>query len=177
MPDGKVQSGWCEINGKRYYADPKNYQIKRNGWYRIDGESYYFESDGSMRVLSGVVLRNKKRYYYDASTGEQKTGWVDVGKNRYYFSRGPEPLIPAGTGSRANIIISAPRASFTGTGGLPKKYYVDAEGVRQYGWITLDGTVESLRMETSIISTKKQAGRLPVGRPSESTGTTLTRTA
>ena len=158
--DGKVQSGWCEINGKRYYADPKNYQIKRNGWYRIDGESYYFESDGSMRVLSGVVLRNKKRYYYDASTGEQKTGWVDVGKNRYYFSPRTGAAYTGWHRIKGKYYYFSSKGKLYRNRWVAKKYYVDAEGVRQYGWITLDGNKYYLNEKTG----RKTTGWATIGK-------------
>lgn len=158
--DGKILNGWCEINGKKYYADPKNYRIKRNGWYKIDGQSYYFEPDGSMKVLLGMVHRNKKYYYYDSSTGEQKTGWIDIGKNRYYFSCRTGAAYTGWHRIKGNRYYFSSKGKLYRNRWVAKKYYVDAAGIRQYGWLTLGSKKYYLNEKTG----KKTTGWTTIGK-------------
>lgn len=50
--DGKMQAGWINWKGKRYYADPKTGILKK-GWATINGKRYYFSPKTNALVKRG----------------------------------------------------------------------------------------------------------------------------
>lgn len=104
--DGKNQTGWLKLSGKRYYLDPKAggrmvtgrktigkylYSFDRNGVMRTSmwvkdtkGRWYYFNSDGKAHV--GWLTSKGKRYFLQ-SNGVMKTGWhTSKAGNKYYLN-------------------------------------------------------------------------------------------
>ena len=66
--DGKIVTGWLEIDGDRYYFTDKGNMA--TGPQDIDGKQYYFGEDGVM--LTGWQQINGKWYYF-ADNGEMVT--------------------------------------------------------------------------------------------------------
>lgn len=150
---GRLVRGWYTLNGKRYYASPSNYLIKKGGWHKIGGERYYFEPDGSVRQLSGLVKRGKKYYYYDPNTGKPKSGWVNHGKNRYYFSRGTKAAYTGWHKIKGKKYYFSSKGKLYRNTWVAKKYYVDTDGARQYGWLQMAGQKYYLNETTGLRAT------------------------
>ena len=63
--DGKVHTGWLELDGKRYYLDQTS-GVLQTGWLELDGQKYYLKDDGS--VTTGKATIDQVTYYF-TSTG------------------------------------------------------------------------------------------------------------
>lgn len=96
------QTGWQEIDGKRYYINPNNGEKVTNCWLKIDGKEYCMNAQGVM--LTGFQTIGSKTYYlgqdgvkqtglvnaegnffYFDENGVRTTGWQTIGGKRYYF--------------------------------------------------------------------------------------------
>ncbi len=107
---GRLYTGWRDINGKRYYFSPKTYGAY-GGLKKINGKGYYFSTTtfamqkgwvgtlyGAKRFFNkktGVMLRNcwvktKKKWYYMGSNGVayQNTKKTINGKVYIFNARG-----------------------------------------------------------------------------------------
>lgn len=88
-------SGWKEIDGKKYYFKETN--IERNGvWtkenvalrkglYEIDGKKYYFNSEGAVET-NGWILDENGNWYYAKTSGEIVTGDLLINGTQYHFN-------------------------------------------------------------------------------------------
>lgn len=81
--DGKMYTGWHNINGKTYYFDLKN-GCRYTGFKKI-GSDYYLFSD------YGVLTKNAKKtisgkIYYFGKNGAAAKGWATINKKKYYFN-------------------------------------------------------------------------------------------
>ena len=154
---GRCVYGWLTLGDDRYYLDPETGE-RTTGWETIDGKTYYFGSDGKLNQSSGVVTIGKKKYYFSPKTGEQKTGWVTYHGKKYYFD--PE----TGASARGWTKIKGKYYYFNNKNYLltnrwiNSSYHVDENGVRQYGWLTVDGETFYLNDETG----KKETGWLEI---------------
>ena len=74
--DGSRVTGWCDVDGRRYYFDPATGGGVHTGWLETDGETYYLDLDGSMRI--GWLEKTDGRYYFDTD-GKMHTGWLQTG--------------------------------------------------------------------------------------------------
>ena len=124
--NGKRQYGWITVDGKTYYLNPKTGK-KVKGLKRIDGKRYYFQSDGSLATTSGFLEIDGETYYLDSSTNTLSKGWKKVNQYYYYFNSG-------------YTLSVGPK--------WINSYYINAQGQRQYGWLTLDGATYYLNPST-----------------------------
>ncbi|MDD6438915.1 MAG: glucosaminidase domain-containing protein [Lachnospiraceae bacterium] len=111
---GTLSTGWFTVKSRRYFAKKtgtvgKTYGILRTGFRKVDGVYYYFNTTGK----KGVV-------------GRQKTGWITVGRYRYYYH-------PDGTKASGLTTIGRKLFYFSETGAV--KY----RGRLVTGWKTVDG--------------------------------------
>jgi hypothetical protein len=111
---GTLSTGWFTVKSRRYFAKKtgtvgKTYGVLRTGFRKVDGVYYYFNTTGK----KGVV-------------GSQKTGWITVGRNRYYYH-------PDGTKASGLTTIGRKLFYFSETGAI--KY----RGRLITGWKTIDG--------------------------------------
>ena len=76
--NGIKVSGWQEIDGHRYYFNPKNNNVMQTGWLKTDsGEYYYFDVN---------VYRQPTRLSSPAEgLGRMHTGWANDGGNEWYY--------------------------------------------------------------------------------------------
>ena len=111
------------------------------GLKRIDGKRYYFQSDGSLATTSGFLEIDGETYYLDSSTNTLSKGWKKVNQYYYYFNSG-------------YTLSVGPK--------WINSYYINAQGQRQYGWLTLDGATYYLNPSTGK---KTTAGRSSMGKP------------
>lgn len=155
--DGKLKSGWRNIEGERTYfnADGSNTE----GWLEYDGKYYYLNQYGTKKrgetVIDGFTYKfdfiygNEYIGFVDFSDGTISyfntdgsiaTDWYYVGSKRYY----------AGTTGKCYIgwqDIDANRYHFDESGAADigwitdggKKYYANDNGSIQRGWGTVSG--------------------------------------
>ena len=83
--NGKKQTGWQTINGKKYYFSTKDSNML-TGVQKI-GNKYYL-LDKSTGVLkdkySGLYKQNSGTYYF--KNGDMQTGWQSMNAGKRYFS-------------------------------------------------------------------------------------------
>lgn len=139
--DGARLRKWINYNGKRYYADPKTYVLKRNTLFTWGKYKYYAKADcslayGLMKVGNdiyyftspkGRAITNAKRaadgatYYFGSDGKAVKKKWVKVSGKYYYFSADGKMAV--------NTVVDG--------------YVVGAHGVRgskaKAGWVTVNG--------------------------------------
>ena len=97
---GVMQTGWQEIDGKKYFFMPEGYVL--TGWYKfgstyyygnkdgavvtglqeIDGKTYYFSEDGIRQEACWQTVEGKK--YFLGADGAALTGWYKFGNTYYY---------------------------------------------------------------------------------------------
>ena len=111
---GTLSTGWFTVKSRRYFARKtgtvgKTYGVLRTGFRKVDGVYYYFNTTGKKGVA-----------------GSQKTGWITIGKNRYYYH-------PDGTKASGLTTIGRKLFYFSETGAV--KY----RGRLITGWKTVDG--------------------------------------
>ena len=102
--------GWTEIDGNRYYYGDDGKPV--TGVKVIDNKTYYFNSKGIMQT--GVLQTSKGVFYLDPETGAMHTGWLDYGKNRFYF---------ADNGKMVKGVLRLP----------DNVYYFNSKGIMQTG--------------------------------------------
>lgn len=80
----RVEAGWVDYNGNRYYVNPLSRRLLK-GWQEIDGKTYYFNAYDDCAMLRGCLKRKGKVYWFDKTSGAQQKGLVKVGSNWYFF--------------------------------------------------------------------------------------------
>ena len=81
--DGKMQKGWIDIIDKTYFFAENGKMV--TGVCKIGDDTYYFEKTGVLKT--GVLKTSKGVFYLDPEKGgAMHTGWLDYGKNRFYFA-------------------------------------------------------------------------------------------
>ena len=140
---GKVATGWTEVNGKKYYFSKSKVLGTRGsayiGWKTIGKYRYYFDAEG-VCCMNQWITTPKAKYYVDEkgrkltncitpdgyivnSSGvrvKQASGWIKSDGEYYYYTSGKKAV------------------GWKKIGG--KYYYFDANGVRQLGWVTVNGS-------------------------------------
>lgn len=61
----------------------------KSEWVSKNGHNYYYNYKGVK--LTGKRTIKNKIYYFD-STGKQRNGWLQIGKNYYFFRKDPQKL-------------------------------------------------------------------------------------
>ena len=81
--NGRRQSGWQTIGGRRYYFDPKTGNSVR--WSQKIGDAWYY-FDGNSCMATGLVTwyGSGSKSLYDTD-GKRLSGWQNYGGKRYYF--------------------------------------------------------------------------------------------
>ncbi|EEG73561.1 glycosyl hydrolase family 25 [[Clostridium] hylemonae DSM 15053] len=85
----KLEAGWIEDDGKRYYADEEGV-LYANQFIRFGNIYYYMGDDGS--VQKGTFGANGKKYHANSDTGQIKleAGWIEDNGKKYYSYGGGE---------------------------------------------------------------------------------------
>lgn len=88
IQDGKMVTGWKQIDGKSYYFNA-NGACCKNVSVPIDGKEYYFDGNGVMQTgwieASGARGTTGTRYYAKADGTLVKNSWAKVNGVWYYF--------------------------------------------------------------------------------------------
>ncbi|MEW9080058.1 L,D-transpeptidase family protein [Terrisporobacter glycolicus] len=84
--DGKMQTGWQTISGKKYYfkksGDMKGQALK--GKKSVNGTYYYFDDNCAMVIDKKIKIGND--YYYFGSNGKMvKNKEIKIKSDSYYF--------------------------------------------------------------------------------------------
>ncbi len=116
--DGKLQMGWQEIEGKRYYFSPESGKMQ-TGKKKIGKATYYFKSSGAQQT--GWLKLKGKKYYFSPKNGKMQTGKKQIGKNAYYFNKN-------------GVMLTC---GWLRTGG--KTYFCNKNGKLHSGWLERDG--------------------------------------
>jgi glucan-binding YG repeat protein len=144
-PEGAAATGWTKIKKKLYYFSKSSKLVTRGsaytGWKKIGKYRYYFSSKG-LRYTSRWI---DKKYYVDKNgrmlvscitpdgyivnasgvRGKLANGWVKSDGHYYYYKSGKK--------STGWTLVKG------------KYYYLDADGVRQVGWQTINGATYYLK--------------------------------
>lgn len=118
----RVENHWVQVNGKYYYGD-KNGLVLKNRWI---GDRYVI-STGAMGT--GWLPLGKQKYYLNTATGKKTIGKAQINGKWYYFDE--KGCMAASTWVRINNKLSYFKAD--GTMAVSEwvgQYYVDANGVK-----------------------------------------------
>ena len=87
--DGTAATGFCYVPEYlcTYYFDTDH--TAHVGWLNKDGKKYYFHKKVVLypqgTPAHGITTINGKMLYFDYETGEQKTGLIKIGLNKYMY--------------------------------------------------------------------------------------------
>ncbi|EHJ02089.1 cell wall binding repeat-containing protein [Clostridium sp. DL-VIII] len=82
--DTRKYDEWGTVNGKPTYFDKNHRQVK-NAWIKTGGKLYYLNNVGYRASGWKVDEADGKTYYLDSSTGEMRTGWINLNNSWYYL--------------------------------------------------------------------------------------------
>lgn len=128
--DGKMCTGFKDIEGERYYFDKSGVML--TGWAQINGNWYLFNSAGHM--IKGWHSIGSVQYYFDNS-GKLAIGFKEIDGYTYYFDQNGHML-------KGTQIIDGEKYMFTEDGKLLSGwqeingiwYYMDNTGKVKTGW-------------------------------------------
>jgi len=75
---------WGKISSKPAYFDKNNRQVK-SAWISTGKKMYYLDSSGYRSSGWKVDDTDGKTYYLDPTTGEMRTGWMNLNNSWYYL--------------------------------------------------------------------------------------------
>ena len=79
--DGKMVTGWNEINGDYYYLNSSDGKMLTR-WLSDGTNKYYMDPESGKMARTWKEIDNA--YYYFNNAGHMMTGWIQVG-NKYYY--------------------------------------------------------------------------------------------
>ena len=123
-------NAWKKIEEKWYYFDASGYSV--TGWQQIGGLWYYFGTDRTMQT--GWTQIGNQEYYF-TSGGAMAVGWLQLAGKYYYFNSSGIKVKNAWVGS---YYLKAD-GTMAVSEWVDNTYYVNADGIYQTGWLTLDG--------------------------------------
>jgi glucan-binding YG repeat protein len=155
--DHTLYRGWLDLNGSRYYLDPKLYTGVFTAYDKEAGENkkYLADKDGRLYTQAGWIDDTdkngiKERYYLNKD-GSLYSGWLELDGSRYYLS--PELQIDdfwiqtPGTqdgkyylaDQDGRIITQKGWVDHTNRNGYKARYYINDDGSLYSGWLESDG--------------------------------------
>lgn len=75
---------WGTVGGKPVYFDKNHRQVK-DAWITTGGKYYYLNSSGYRASGWKVDSATGQSYYLDPTTGEMRTGWINLNNSWYYL--------------------------------------------------------------------------------------------
>ena len=75
---------WGTVSSKPVYFDKNNRQVK-DAWVSTGQKLYYLDSSGYRSSGWKVDDADGKTYYLDPTTGEMRTGWINLNNSWYYL--------------------------------------------------------------------------------------------
>ncbi len=185
--DGRKQGGFIEVDGKTYYFFRESGARIEADSYKIGGFNREFNSDHSIKPISGWQEKNGYKYYYqngepslgfnvidgktyyffksDDKFGVMADGWQTIGGKVYYFFRyGSEKY---GTMAIGKQTIGGNVYYFNTTGTINTGFIGDAQGNtyfyyqsnKLHGWYIISGnTYYFTLVEGYMITGEKSIG-------------------
>lgn len=132
-----TDAGWQEIDGKKYYYENGT---AVTGAKMIQGRYYYFDNTGVMQT--GVLKAKGHIYYLDPETGAMHTGWLTLGKKKYYFDANGVMQTGVVTIYRKKYYFNSDGTLRTGVLKTSKGiFYLDPDdnGAMHTGWLNYKG--------------------------------------
>lgn len=89
---GAMLTGWADINGSRYYLDPKDYEsqgLMFTGLQTIEGRVYYFDSNGAL-LTGWKKIGDKFYYFYPQGSVNDGYGYLATNTRIGYFYVGAD---------------------------------------------------------------------------------------
>ena len=125
-----LKEGFHTISGKTYYIRENGAAAAGFFLKEEDGinRRYYFNSKGEM--TKGWLTLNKKKYYFDISTGEQAIGSQVIDGKNYLFQESEDW---SGENTEVGTMVTGYVTVF------PASYYFNSSGVMMYGWQQVEG--------------------------------------
>lgn len=135
--NGRMKKGWVADNGYRYYLDSSGHMS--TGKTKIGDDTYWFNSSGAM-ITEWFDYRGDR--YYLGTNGRMAFGWRKIGSSKYNFGTdGKMKRNTWLTESGSTYLLDAYGAMCVGWADFVKdRYYFDANGVRQSGFVKIDGS-------------------------------------
>ncbi len=127
--EGIYQTGWLRLDGKWYYLNGSG--AKQTGWISVGG-IWYYGVPGTGELLEQEWLDNT--YYFHVG-GSMAKGWVTIDGNYYYFYSNGVHVTNAWIGS---YYLKADGRMATSEWVDSGRYYVNAAGIYQTGWLRLN---------------------------------------
>jgi glucan-binding repeat-containing protein len=128
------------------------------GWVKKDGKTYYYDEDA--KLVKGLKKIGTSTYYFDATTGERKTGWQTINKKKYYFDPNKYTMKTGWQTINTKKYYFDPKTGEMKTGWQTiskKKYYFDTtSGEMKTGWQTISKKKYYLDPKTGEMKTGLQ---------------------
>lgn len=150
-PSGALRTGWLKLSGTWYWLDPET-GVMAVGRCTIDGREYVFSGSGAMVNNVWVSLGNGSCGFIDGSgdavlvasydaqgrivCADGKTGWRTAAGKTFYFDPKDEGALRTGMFDVDGV-----------------RYYADASGIRQTGWVKASGTWYYLDPSSGVMRT------------------------
>ena len=148
---GAMRTGWYQEGSARYWLDPETGAMAV-GRCTIDGREYVFSGSGAMVNNVWVSLGNGSCGFIDGSgdavlvasydaqgrivCADGKTGWRTAAGKTFYFDPKDEGALRTGMFDVDGV-----------------RYYADASGIRQTGWVKASGTWYYLDPSSGVMRT------------------------
>lgn len=148
---GAMRTGWYQEGSARYWLDPETGAMAV-GRCTIDGREYVFSGSGAMVNNVWVSLGNGSCGFIDGSgdavlvasydaqgrivCADGKTGWRTAAGKTFYFDPKDEGALRTGMFDVDGV-----------------RYYADASGIRQTGWVKVSGTWYYLDPSSGVMRT------------------------
>ncbi len=148
---GAMRTGWYQEGSARYWLDPETGAMAV-GRRTIDGREYVFSGSGAMVNNVWVSLGNGSCGFIDGSgdavlvasydaqgrivCADGKTGWRTAAGKTFYFDPKDEGALRTGMFDVDGV-----------------RYYADASGIRQTGWVKVSGTWYYLDPSSGVMRT------------------------
>lgn len=155
--NGRRQTGWQTINGKRYYFSTKN-NAMLTGVQKIGNKYYLLDSrTGALKdTYTGLYKQGSSTYYF--KSGSIQTGWQNMKEGKRYFSVNSGKMLT----------------------GLQKigndNYYFNSKGILQTGTFNVDAYTYETDTKGRIKKKTARTGTIVSGVKSGVTNKTIANT-
>ncbi|MDD3279634.1 MAG: L,D-transpeptidase family protein [Lachnospiraceae bacterium] len=138
-PNGTLNTGWLALGKWIMYFDPVSYTA-RTGLTQIGDKHYIFNDDGVSMAAAGTPIYNGSKYCFNTD-GSLRSGWITIGSWKMYFDTTTfKGAVGVSKIDNKLYVFDDNGILLTGSGTAivnGKKYYFNADGSIQVGWVTL----------------------------------------
>ena len=130
---GYLLEGWLDYNGRKYYLTPVDYYAK-TGWQKIDGKWYFFDKK-NCDMKTGWLTDGDYTYYL-GTNGVMVTGTQNIDGKTYTFGAGGALVGKAPTGSSG----TSSGTSAAGSSSSAESSTGSSSVSNMTGWEKIDGS-------------------------------------